>query len=45
MTHVAGHEVIIIAQEMRSGISKDCHEVDVVRVPHDGLVLLHCRSP
>lgn len=39
------NEVVVIAQEMGSGISEDGDEVDVVRVPHKSLVLLRCLSP
>ena len=45
MTYGGTQEVIVIAQEMGAGISEDGDEVDVVRVPHYGLVMLSCLSP
>lgn len=45
IAYFVGYEVVVIAQEMRSGLSEDSDEVDVVRISHYGPVLLRCRPP
>ena len=47
-SHVAyfvGYEIVVIAQEMSSGLSEDGDEVDVVRIPHYAPILFRYRSP
>lgn len=39
------HEVVVVAQEMRSRLPKNCHVVDVIRILHDICVVLHRTPP
>lgn len=45
MANFVEHEVVVVAQKMRSGLSEDCNEVYVVRISHYGLVMLHNHTP
>lgn len=45
MAYFVGYEIIVIAQEMRSGLSEDGDEVNVVRIPHYAFILLRYRIP
>lgn len=47
-THIAdvgAYKVVVVAQEVGAGVSEYGDEVNVVRVPHDGLELFRRLSP
>lgn len=45
IAYFSGDEVIVIAQEMRSWLTEDCNEVDIVGIPHYSFVLFRHRIP